>query len=248
MAASVRVEDDAFKDERFEVLARVAGLADADHARGKMLRVWRQCTAQNTHVLSEAIVCGVLGQNGAEALVQSELGERVEGGIRIRGTSGRIEWLEKLRKNGKKGGRAKGRAIAKQLPSKSVARQEQEQEKEQDQEFSDSPPKGGASSRSRKPQSTGQAAISEFDGYYRRANGTAPTWTNTGNPKLIHSLVNAHGVEEVIRRIRILEKSPPKWPPAPWDVRTFFAHFDKLTDANMSGLAYAKAVANGDLP
>lgn len=42
MAASVRIEDEAFADERYDALARAAGLADADHARGKMARLWRQ--------------------------------------------------------------------------------------------------------------------------------------------------------------------------------------------------------------
>ena len=143
MAASVRVEDDAFKDTRFAVLAVLVGLPDADCARGKMLLLWRQCTAQGIHVLSEQTVSVILGENGPSALVSCDLGEKVDGGIRIKGTTGRIEWLQKLKKNGKKGGRAKARngrkqlpsnslANAKQLPSNSLAPQEQEQEQEQE--------------------------------------------------------------------------------------------------------------------
>jgi hypothetical protein len=123
MAASVRIEDEAFSDVRYGVLATLCLLADADHARGKMAVLWRQCTARNTYVLSESIVCAVLGENGASALVESGLGERVDDGIRIRGTRGRIEWLRKLKKNAQKGGRAKAakrQEVGKQKAAKSL--------------------------------------------------------------------------------------------------------------------------------
>ena len=106
MAASVRVEDEAFSDRRYNRLARYAGLADADHARGKLLVLWRQCTIEQRYVLPADDVRDVLGENGVEALVRANLGEVVDGvGVRIKGAQGRIEWLEKLRENGKKGGR-----------------------------------------------------------------------------------------------------------------------------------------------
>lgn len=103
--ARVNIEDDAFGDGRYDRLAHECGLADADHARGKMARLWRQCTTEKRHVLDDRDVILVLGDRGPDALIASRLGERTEGGIRIRGTRGRIEWLEKLRKNGRKGGR-----------------------------------------------------------------------------------------------------------------------------------------------
>lgn len=110
MAVSVRIEDEAFSDERFEDLAVVAGLADSDHARGKMARIWRQCTLEQRYVLPASIVSRILGDNGVNALIAARLGEKVDGGIRIHGTRGRIEWLKKLRSNGKfgkRGGRPK---------------------------------------------------------------------------------------------------------------------------------------------
>lgn len=106
--ASVRVEGEALSDERYTRLAKVAGLVDADHARGKMIRLWHQCTIEKRYVLPETDVETVLGVSGVAALEAASLGERVSGGVRIRGTRGRIEWLEKLRKNGSKGGRPKG--------------------------------------------------------------------------------------------------------------------------------------------
>ena len=126
MGAAVRIEASAFSDERYLTLARLAGLADEDHARGKMARIWRHCTDHSVHIMSPDHIESILGPNGVDALLRSELGELVEGGIRVRGTSGRIEWLENLRKNGKKGGKAKAR----REPSKLLAKQEEEKEKE----------------------------------------------------------------------------------------------------------------------
>lgn len=115
---SVRIEDDAFGDLRYDELAAACGLADADHARGKMARLWRQCTAEKRYVLSRSVIESVLGPRGADALVLARLGEIREDGIRIKGTRGRIEWLEKLRKNGKKGGRPKKtKSETKRFPS-----------------------------------------------------------------------------------------------------------------------------------
>lgn len=108
--ASVRIENEAFSDRRYDRLAKLAGLADADHARGKMAVVWRQCTIEQRHTLDEDTIRDILGDDGPEALVSSRLGERTPEGIRIKGTSGRIEWLKRLRSNGKhgrKGGRPK---------------------------------------------------------------------------------------------------------------------------------------------
>lgn len=103
--SSIRIESSAFGDDRFEMLARKAGLADADHARGKMARLWRTCTIEQRHILSIEEIELVLGERGPNALVASRLGEEARGGIRICGTKGRIEWLGKLKENGKKGGR-----------------------------------------------------------------------------------------------------------------------------------------------
>jgi hypothetical protein len=121
VAASVRIEDEAFADERYEDLATVAGLADADHARGKMLRIWRQCTIEQTHKLTRQTVSRIIGDNGVNALVAARLGEIDGDFVRIRGTRGRIEWLKKLRNNkkfgklgaehGKKGGRPKNNPL-----------------------------------------------------------------------------------------------------------------------------------------
>lgn len=129
--AAVRLEERSFSDKRFDRLALEAGLTDADHARGKMAQLWRQCTEENRYVLDERDIQCVLGAGGVAALIASRLGEVVDTGVRICGTNGRIEWLAKCRaggqggaKFGKKGGRPrKPRRGFLETPS-----QEQEQE------------------------------------------------------------------------------------------------------------------------
>lgn len=103
---AVRVEEDAFEDLRFAELAAYCGLADADHARGRMLRIWRQCTLEARYILPPAAIDAVLGVGGADALVRARLGTVSDDGIRVHGTEGRVEWLQKARKNARKGGRA----------------------------------------------------------------------------------------------------------------------------------------------
>lgn len=106
--AAVSVTGEAFSDIRYSRLAKAAGFVDARHARGVMLELWHQCLIEQTYVLSFDDVNHVIGCNGVAALVASNLGEIVGEGVRIKGTKGRIEWLDKLRKNkkfGKLGGR-----------------------------------------------------------------------------------------------------------------------------------------------
>jgi len=122
--ARVNVEQTALADARYEVLARLAGLADSDHARGRMLHVWNACQERGSYTLPDSVVAAIFGNDAApEWLVLAELSSRNHSGnrkrlpdgiSRIRGTKGRIEWLGKARKNGhlgaehgKKGGRPK---------------------------------------------------------------------------------------------------------------------------------------------
>lgn len=47
-------------------------------------------------------------------------------------------------------------------------------------------------------------------------------------------LVKTHGLPEIIRRLNVLERTPPKFPPTPWDMPTFSQHFDKIATAQRS--------------
>lgn len=103
--ASINVESKALSDPRFRILARLAGLADADHARGKALRVWAECLERGAYALSSAIVDAAAEVDGfAVAMVKAGLAEPFGEGVRICGTEGRIEWLAKKRAASKAGG------------------------------------------------------------------------------------------------------------------------------------------------
>lgn len=96
MAASVRIEDEAFCDPRFDVLGALCGY-NRYEAMGRMAHVWRYCTERNTDILAAAIVNAILGFGGSAAIVTAELGEQLELGIRIRGSHGRRrEWHHEL--------------------------------------------------------------------------------------------------------------------------------------------------------
>lgn len=105
------------------------------------------------------------------------------------------------------------------------------------------PPAESPSKPKREPSGPHQTAIAAFDAYYRAEHGgSKPTW-NGKTTKLMSALVKAHGLEEIVRRIRVLRDGPPKFPPAPWDMATFSQHFDKLAVTNHGRAETAVEVA-----
>lgn len=245
---SVRIEDDAFGDLRFDVLAAEAGLADADHARGKMVRLWRQCTAENVHTLPEAVVISVLGERGVSALIVARLGEKTSHGVRIKGTKGRIEWLATLRKNGAKGGRPKvSNPKTRRKPSGSddpnplalvtalVTATAQIPE-------SELAPAGQAPTpkphRQVAPPPPGYAAtIAAFHAAYEAQTGRKPTW-GAKQGAMVKRLLEAHGADEVQARIgRLFAGAIAAWCHPPYDLGTLVQHFDKLADVTAPPVA-----------
>lgn len=109
--ARINVEQKALTDARYAVLAKLLGLADADHALGKMIRIWNECQERETYVLPEAVICAIMQhESAASSLVIAELAQfKGKGSYRIRGTKGRIEWLANCRQNGRSGGKKGGR-------------------------------------------------------------------------------------------------------------------------------------------
>lgn len=89
----VNLEDEAFSDQRIELLGQLCGY-NRFEALGRMAHLWRICTQRSQYVVSPAIVAACLGAAGPEAIVTAELGEPVDDGIRVKGTDGRIEWVQ----------------------------------------------------------------------------------------------------------------------------------------------------------
>lgn len=219
MAASVRIEDEAFSDERYEDLAQFAGLTDADHARGKMARIWRQCTIEGTHTIANHLVIRVLGTNGIDALVRSRLGEKIsETHVRVRGTEGRIEWLKRLRENGNKGGRPKGSSTK---PSGSVGGKPSGSK-------SNNPPAPAPVTAPTSSDPSLRDALVRFDALFHASSGSKPTWGDRQCGQL-KQLVTKHGSAEVIRRTEVLFSAPPRFLAGSQpDMDTLVQHFDKL--------------------
>jgi hypothetical protein len=100
MAASVRIEDEAFSDTRIERLGVLLDTSRYD-ALGRLAYLWRQCTAMGKDVLAEELVEHHVK---IEALVKSGMAEKTDDGVRMKGARGRIEWLASKREVGKKVG------------------------------------------------------------------------------------------------------------------------------------------------
>lgn len=65
-----------------------------------------------------------------------------------------------------------------------------------------------------------------FDAYYRDTHpGSKPDW-NATTIAMVKSLTKRLGVDEVVKRIRFLHESPPRFPPGPWDLKTFVGNVD----------------------
>jgi hypothetical protein len=108
--APVRIEADVWDDWRFQALADELGV-DLYSAVGRMARLWGQCTDRQSPILPIGAVRARLGARGVEALCDAaDLGERVEGGIRLKGTEGRIEWLGHARAQRQTAGAARATA------------------------------------------------------------------------------------------------------------------------------------------
>jgi hypothetical protein len=119
---AVRIEEAAFGDARFTALGELAGYNEHE-ALGRMARLWRYCTQRNAYIAPEAIIRACLGPKGVEALIDADLGERTPEGIRIRGTSGRVEWLEEARNGSSAGGKARAATAERGADGKMLPRQ-----------------------------------------------------------------------------------------------------------------------------
>jgi hypothetical protein len=114
--ATLDVEFEAVSDAdgRFAHLARLLGLADADHARGKVEHLWMACTTRGEAELPQWLVDQHLGPGGAAALVEAELGRWGRGRgdsttrrVYVAGAKKRCLWMRKNQEQAAKGGKAR---------------------------------------------------------------------------------------------------------------------------------------------
>lgn len=107
------------RDPRFVILGRKLGTSRFD-AVGRMAHIWAYCTDKQTYFLTPEVIDTLAEYPEFSSFIcgaEVDLAEVTDRGIRIRGTRGRIEWLGRLRKNGKKGAAAtKAKWKAKRRP------------------------------------------------------------------------------------------------------------------------------------
>ncbi len=101
MAASVRIEDEAFNDDRIAVLGDLLGTSRYD-ALGRLAYLWRQATAMGSAVLSDELVARHVDP---DKLIKAGLGARHKCGVLLRGASDRVMWLKEKREAGKENGK-----------------------------------------------------------------------------------------------------------------------------------------------
>lgn len=113
---NLNVEFSAVTDEKgkFRRLAKLLGLADADHARGKCEHLWLACTRRGETDLPQWLVEEVLGERGPAALVDAELARWTSGRgdsktrrMRISGARKHCTWLASKTEQSSKGGKAR---------------------------------------------------------------------------------------------------------------------------------------------
>jgi len=108
------IEESVWSDVRFDTLARLMGVSRFD-AVARCAWLWRLCTEGNSPVLDADVVENTIPVG---LLVRAKLARAQDDGVYICGTTGRIEWLEKMRANGRKGGRPK--VVAQVVPENEI--------------------------------------------------------------------------------------------------------------------------------
>jgi hypothetical protein len=118
--ASVNIDFKAFSDRRFKIVGKKLGMHQLE-VIGRCSAVWMQCIEGNVECLSKELVDTTAESEGfADVLVLSNLAEEVGDGssIRLKGTTGRIEWLDRCRRNAKKAGLSRARRGTRQKDGK----------------------------------------------------------------------------------------------------------------------------------
>jgi hypothetical protein len=241
--ARMSIDDMFLRDPRVARLARAMGWSQYE-AEGRLLHVFAvvydRVDAGDDDILQPDDIDIAGGHNGLwELLIRHELAEQTRHGVRIRGAKERTHYLRTRKSSGSEGGRKSGesrRRTAKQNAKVTF----DETEGRANPSAPDSAPDSASASVPEKKASVAPAApvappgvnvkqaIAEFDAYYRRTHdGTKPTW-GAKQVAMLKPLVAKHGDFEIVRRLSVLEQNPPRFPPAPWDLGTFVAHFDKI--------------------
>ena len=245
MAASVRLEDFTFSDPRVKRLGRLIG-SDVFGALGRLAFVWRYCCEMQVYAVGATTLADLTDCDDFGAhLVAAGLAEEVGDLLRVKGLEGRIEWLTEKREAAKRGGaatkakweanrRPSGLAVACQqaghVPGPAFAFASVVEEKNKG--MAPTP----AERRPRKQHPDFRRFTDAFGELFAEANGGAkPTWETDAKRQAADRILKACGLEEGVRRAQGAFRSPPSWPPPPYDILAFAQHFDKFIQPARAG-------------
>lgn len=277
MFVRVNIEEGAWTDRRFAILANVLGYSDAHHALIKCAALWSWQTANfspdaPTYIVDADTLDACLDRSDSgPALVRAKLAEETPDGYRIKGSQGRIEWLWKCRQNAPKGG-----AATKRLSGNSTGSAEGHpaspaaSHPASDCEVSNNegppgkppagpgagPPSGPSSAlllfssptekksdspKASRPVSSRSQVIGHWNGRFRGAYGSDPTW-GIKPEGAVDRLLSKHQPETIRQRIDAAFDAPPKWPTGPYDFETFARHFDKFVRAGPTSHGHTEGI------
>lgn len=244
----INVDLEAFTDPRFERLAQLLSLADADHARSKVEWLWLDCTTRGETSLPQWLVEKRLGPQGPTALIESELARWASGRgdsktrrMYIRGARGRTEWLTKNREQSSNGGksrarnasraagrftsRAAGGVTSPPAPAPAPAQEESSPPLALVRDTDEPKPQ----KRSQKAHPDQQQVIDAFHQRFLERYQTKPTWDAKARGQ-IGALLKNHPAAELVARMDFMFAGKAKWPPPPYSLDVFAKHIDRWVE------------------
>lgn len=253
---SVTLDDLAFDDLRFLLLAEKMGLEDPDTATMKMARVWRYCTKRGLKHLTPIEIALAMRQPASRAgdlagfLLDVDLAAKTDSELLyIRGTNGRTEWLEDRKNTQPKAARLGGESRANSaqrdasgrfLPSQSQPPGPGENpgtpaaylltiptNKETAGSLESSPsPKAKKASKGKKAHPDRRAITDVFQEVYVGAYGCKPKWDY--RELAIADKLAPFGAEEVRKRASRLFAGSLTFLSPPYDIATLDSNWNRL--------------------
>lgn len=116
--ARMSIDDKFLRDGRVKLLGQRFGWSRRE-TMGALLDVFAVAYDREDDVLPDAEIDAAADKQGfADAMVDVDLGERIDGEVRVKGAAERIEYLAKKREAGQKGGRKSGESRRKRREAK----------------------------------------------------------------------------------------------------------------------------------
>ena len=255
MPRRVTIESTVWGDPRYE---RLAVLLDVHkyEAIGRMAHLWAWATEIEKDVVSESDLSILLGREpdvAVRALVESRLGESVDGGVRVKGCTGRIEWLGKMRAGKKKGGKVRaataqrsgGRFVSSKQPadtSTKLVNNQQGVPAEPATITTTTTTTTTKKNKASKPTAYTRCVEEYFILYQEQSGGRKPRWGGAAG-KNLKQLLKEHGESEVLARMRFMFDGE-SWLKPPYTISSLFRNWDALIPTQIRD---KKSVSGDDL-